>query len=130
MSMYLWFFVIIVISSGWLIWFLFNPIKSNDIDIDKSNIGLGKRKLAELKQDLANDMIDSVGFNEANSEIAQILAQELKQKHKPYRSENPKVSLLVVSAILIFMTAFSFGTYQLLSKEVVVCHYRTEHRTN
>ncbi|HIL42924.1 MAG TPA: c-type cytochrome biogenesis protein CcmI, partial [Gammaproteobacteria bacterium] len=120
MSMYLWFFVIIVISSGWLIWFLFNPIKSNDIDIDKSNIGLGKRKLAELKQDLANDMIDSVGFNEANSEIAQILAQELKQKHKPYRSENPKVSLLVVSAILIFMTAFSFGTYQLLSKEVVV----------
>lgn len=126
MSMYLWFFVIIVISSGWLIWFLFNPIKSNDIDIDKSNIGLGKRKLAELKQDLANDMIDSVGFNEANSEIAQTLAQELKQKHKPYRSENPKVSLLVVSAILIFMTAFSFGTYQLLSKEVVVSNVQKD----
>jgi cytochrome c-type biogenesis protein CcmH len=120
MTIYFWFAVMGAISSCWLIWFIYRPLKSNDIDLDKSNVDLGKRKQSELKQDLANDMIDSNQFNQANSEITRTLAQELNQTEQTIDTEKYGVSIIGIGIILSFLLIFSFGIYQLLSEENTV----------
>ncbi|HIG89239.1 MAG TPA: c-type cytochrome biogenesis protein CcmI, partial [Candidatus Thioglobus sp.] len=79
MSLYLWFGLMVVTSSIWLLWFLYRPLQNNMFNLEKSNISLGKQKQAELERDLQQNLIDKDVFKQAKDEITQTLAIELSQ---------------------------------------------------
>jgi len=120
MTLYMWFFAMIVASICWLVWFLYSPLRNNEMDLNKSNVDLGKKKQEELKQDLSNDMIDINEFNQAKSEITQTLAQELKQSNQSNQVNKPSKHYIAVGCILVLLPLLSLGVYELLSKKDTV----------
>ena len=71
------FILMIVLSSLFLAWFLYRPVKSNLSD-DDSNIAINKQRQVELELDLSQGHIESAQYQEAESEIISTLASELK----------------------------------------------------
>ena len=71
------FILMIVLSSLFLAWFLYRPVKSNLSD-DDSNIAINKQRQVELEIDLSQGHIESAQYQEAESEIISTLASELK----------------------------------------------------
>lgn len=117
MSMYVWFSLMIIASVVWLIWFLKYPLKSSTFNLQKSNIELGKQKQAELKQDLAQGLIDEKSFDQAQEEITQTLAIELNQQGSTKVSEH-NLSFWIIGFVLIALPVLSLGMYQFLKPQV------------
>ncbi|MBT4975375.1 MAG: c-type cytochrome biogenesis protein CcmI [Gammaproteobacteria bacterium] len=67
----------IVLSSLFLAWFLYRPVKLSLSD-DDSNIAINKQRQVELEIDLSQGHIESAQYQEAESEIISTLASELK----------------------------------------------------
>lgn len=106
--------LMVVISSTWLIWFLYRPLKSNAFNLEKSNISLGKQKQAELERDLQQDLIDEDVFKQAKDEISQTLATELNQTtDTPIDSQQP-VSFWLSGLTVVFLSIASLSVYQFL----------------
>ncbi|HIM54309.1 MAG TPA: c-type cytochrome biogenesis protein CcmI [Gammaproteobacteria bacterium] len=118
MSMYIWFTLMASLSAVWLIWFLYRPLQGNDLNLQKSNIALGKQRQAELQRDLERDLIDESSFDQAHDEITQTLAIELNQTtSSPYTGSNNKKNHGSSVFVLIFLMVFSFAAYDALSPE-------------
>ncbi|BBB24111.1 cytochrome c-type biogenesis protein CcmH [Isorropodon fossajaponicum endosymbiont JTNG4] len=113
MSLYLWFALIVIASSIWIIWFLYRPLKSNDINLEGSNIALGKQKLLELEQDLHQNLIDEKQFNQAKEEISTTLAIELQQVSNIQNNASNNTWVLIL--ILVLLPVVSIGVYQYLT---------------
>ena len=71
------FILMIVLSSLFLAWFLYRPVKLSLSD-DDSNIAINKQRQVELEIDLSQGHIESAQYQEAESEIIITLASELK----------------------------------------------------
>lgn len=71
------FILMIVLSSLFLAWFLYRPVKLSLSD-DDSNIAINKQRQVELEIDLSQGHIESAQYQEAESEIISTLASELK----------------------------------------------------
>ena len=71
------FILMIVLSSLFLAWFLYRPVKLSLSD-DDSNIAINKQRQVELELDLSQGHIESAQYQEAESEIISTLASELK----------------------------------------------------
>ncbi|ABL02055.1 TPR repeat-containing protein [Candidatus Ruthia magnifica str. Cm (Calyptogena magnifica)] len=112
MNLYLWFILMIITSSIWIIWFLYRPLKSNEINLESSNIILGKQKLLELEQDLHQNLIDKKQFNQAKEEISTTLAIELQQVSNIENNANNNTWVLIL--ILVLLPIMSIGVYQYL----------------
>jgi len=120
MSMYIWFMLMASVSAVWLIWFLNRPLQGNDLNLQKSNIALGKQRQAELQQDLERDLIDESSFDQAKDEITQTLAVELNQTTDNLIASNKDQKNYGSSAfVLIFLLIFSFGAYDALSPKKI-----------
>jgi len=118
MSMYIWFTLMASLSAVWLIWFLYRPLQGNDLNLQKSNIALGKQRQAELQQDLERDLIDESSFDQAQDEITQTLAIELNQTTSdPYTINNNQKNHGTSVFVLIFLLVFSFLAYDALTPE-------------
>jgi len=116
--MYIWFALMASMSTVWLIWFLYRPLQGNDLNLQKSNIALGKQRQAELQQDLERDLIDESSFDQAQDEITQTLAIELNQTTSDsYAVNNIKKTHGISVFVLIFLLVFSFATYDALTPE-------------
>ncbi|MBW5290652.1 MAG: Cytochrome c heme lyase subunit CcmH [Candidatus Ruthia sp. Asou_11_S2] len=113
MSLYLWFALMVIASSIWIIWFLYRPLKSNDINLEGSNIALGKQKLLELEQDLHQNLIDEKQFNQAKEEISTTLAIELQQVSNIQNNAHNNTWVLIL--ILVLLPVMSIGVYQYLT---------------
>ncbi len=113
MSLYLWFALMVITSSIWIIWFLYRPLKSNKINLESSNITLGKQKLLELEQDLHQNLIDEEQFNQAKEEISTTLAIELQQVGNIQNNTNNNTWVLIL--ILVLLPLMSVGIYQYLT---------------
>lgn len=114
MSLYFWLSLMVVISSIWLVWFIYRPLKSNAFNLEKSNIALGKQKQAELERDLQQNLIDEEVFKQAKDEITQTLAIELNQTtDSPVNTQQP-VSLWLSGLAVVFLSVTSLGVYQFL----------------
>lgn len=109
------FALMIAVSVVWLLWFWYRPLKNNRFDLEKSNIELGRQKQAELENDLAQGLIDERVFEQAQTDIAQTLAVELKQHStlSPPPQNNPNIALVMLSVVFIIM--MSLGLYQALT---------------
>ena len=116
--MYIWFALMASMSTVWLIWFLYRPLQGNDLNLQKSNIALGKQRQVELQQDLERDLIDESSFDQAQDEITQTLAIELNQTtSSPYTGSNNQKNHGSSVFVLIFLMVFSFAAYDALSPE-------------
>ncbi len=117
MNLYLWFGLMVIISSIWLVWFLYRPLKNNMFNLEKSNISLGKQKQAELERDLQQNLIDEAVFKQAKDEITQTLAIELNQTSVISVNNQQPVSFWLTGLMVVFLSIASLGTYQFLMPE-------------
>jgi len=115
MSMYLYFALMVVISIAWILYFIYRPVKANDVNLEKSNVSIGKQKISELEQDLKQGLIDKSEFNSAKEEISATLAVELEEHDQEIN--NSSVGTLTTVSIFAFLALLSFGTYQYLAPE-------------
>ncbi len=115
MSMYLYFALMVVISIAWILYFIYRPVKANDVNLEKSNVSIGKQKISELEQDLKQGLIDKSEFNSAKEEISATLAVELEEHDQEIN--NSGVGTLTTVSIFAFLALLSFGTYQYLAPE-------------
>lgn len=113
MSLYLYFALMVIVSFAWIIWFLYRPLKSSEINLEDSNIALGKQKLLELEEDLHQNLIDKKQFNQAQEEISTTLAIELQQVSDV--QNNPSNNRWVLIFVLVLLPVMSIGVYQYLT---------------
>ena len=111
--MYFWFVLMIMLSAFWLIWFLYHPLKNNTLNLQNSNIALGRHKQAELQRDLEQGLIAADAFEQAQEEIAQTLAAELTQTSSKTTNKQTPIWLSVL--IVVVIAGMSLGVYQILS---------------
>jgi len=107
--------LMIVISSIFLAWFLYRPIKTNLSDKD-SNIRINQQRQNELASDMRLGLIEEGYYQEAKDEIIGTLASELKSNE----SNNLEIKPLMWSFIIaLFIAILSLSLYsQLASKEI------------
>jgi cytochrome c-type biogenesis protein CcmH len=113
MSMTIWFGVMLALSIAWAVWFLKRPLADNGVDLEQSNIDIGKQKKLELQADLAQGLIDQEQFEQALEEISNTLALELKQADsKTLTKSNANIWIVVV---VVLLPIFTISVYQNLS---------------
>ena len=107
--------LMIVISSIFLAWFLYRPIRTNLSDKD-SNIRINQQRQNELASDMSLGLIEEAYYQEAKDEIIGTLASELKS----IESNNLEIKPLMWSFIIaLFIAILSLSLYsQLAPKEI------------
>jgi len=128
MNLYTWFTLMLVISAVWLIWFLYRPLQGNQLDLEDSNIALGKQKQAELKQDLQRNLIDETVYEQAKEEIAQVLAVEMTQTATTIDTQKA-IPMWFTVLILVFLMGASLGVYQSLTAQSITAQSATTAQT-
>ncbi len=109
------FVVMLILTSLFLGWFLFRPIKRGISHID-SNIAINKQKQEELTVDINQGLIDEEQFKAAESEIVSTLANELKNSN----SESIAIQPVYWSiAIFLLVSLMSFAIYSQLSPKIL-----------
>ena len=110
--------IALLITQAWIAWFFYRPLKTQAISNEQTNIALAKLKLAELSQDLADNLLSQAQFDQAKSDISQTLAQELAQPsdqpHHLLKQSSTKAMPLVLGLVSLFVIVTSLGLYQLL----------------
>lgn len=113
MSMMIWMGVMLVVSLAWIFWFLKKPLADSGVDLQQSNIELGKQRKLELQTDLEQELIDQEQFDQALEEISSTLALELNQASaKKLSKSNANIWIGIVA---ILLPIFTIGVYQNLS---------------
>lgn len=118
MTLYLYFALMLVISSAFLLWFWLKPLRDNHLNLTDSNIAIGKQKRYELNQDLTRGLLDNSEFEDANDEVAQTLAGELTQNITPDIQSNQQKNYWHIGFLLLFLLIFSLAIYQFLAPKL------------
>jgi len=107
--------LMIVISSIFLAWFLYRPIRTKLSDKD-SNIRINQQRQNELASDMSLGLIEEAYYQEAKDEIIGALASELKS----IESDNLEIKPYMWSFIItLFIAILSLSLYsQLAPKEI------------
>jgi len=107
--------LMIVMSSIFLAWFLYRPIRTNLSDKD-SNIRINQQRQNELASDMSLGLIEEAYYQEAKDEIIGTLASELKS----VESNNLEIKPLMWSFIIaLFIAILSLSLYfQLAPKKI------------
>jgi cytochrome c-type biogenesis protein CcmH len=114
MNMMIGFGFMLAVSLAWIIWYLKRPLADNGLDLQHSNIELGKQKKLELQLDLDQGLIDQEQFNQAQEEISTTLAFELESGNtKIIKTTNISVGTWLV--IVLLLPVLSIYTYQQLT---------------
>ncbi len=116
MTMYTYFGLMIAVSAIWTLWFVYRPLKANKVNLEGSNIALGKQKRSELEQDLEQGLIDKSEFDKAKEEITQTLALELSQADGGLStSSKQNIPYWIIVLVLISLPVISLVTYNYLA---------------
>lgn len=113
MSMTIWFGVMLALSIAWAVWFLKRPLADNGVDLEQSNIDIGKQRKIELQADLAQGLIDQEQFEQALEEISNTLALELTQVNSKTLSK-PNTNIWI-GVVVVLLPIFTISVYQNLS---------------
>ncbi len=113
MSMFIWIGLMLVGSIAWTIWFLKNPLADNGLDLQQSNIALGKQKKIELQNDLEQGLIDQEQFDQALEDISSTLALELNQAHT--KISNQSNVNIWAGVVIVLLPVFAISVYYNLS---------------
>lgn len=120
MNLYVWFSLMLTLSMLWIVWFLYRPLKINTLNLENSNIALGRQKQKELEQDLQDNLVDEQAFEQAKDEIAQTLSIEIMQTNSVVNTSQQNVSIALVVLIVVFLFGASVLVYQSLSSHNIV----------
>ncbi|ALE52757.1 hypothetical protein SP60_05785 [Candidatus Thioglobus autotrophicus] len=113
MTMIIWIGLMLVGSLAWVIWFLKYPLTDNGVDLQQSNIDLGRQRKLELQTDLDQGLIDQEQFDQALEEISSTLALELDQTQtKAFKQSN---ITLWSGLVIVLLPIFAISVYQNLS---------------
>jgi cytochrome c-type biogenesis protein CcmH len=114
MNIIIGFGLMLAISLAWIIWYLKRPLADNGLDLQHSNIELGRQKKIELQLDLDQGLIDKEQFNQAQEEISTTLAFELESSNtKIVKTTN--ISIWTWLLIVLLLPVLSIYTYQQLT---------------
>ena len=109
------FILMIVLSSLFLAWFLYRPIKANLSD-DDSNIAINRQRQNELESDISQGLIEQAQYQEAEEEIISTLASELNNNE----SKNITIKPLIWSTIIVlFVAVLSLSVYSQLAPKIM-----------
>jgi len=107
--------LMIVLSSIFLAWFLYRPIRINLSDED-SNIRINRQRQNELASDMSLGLIEEAYYQEAKDEIIGTLASELKS----IESINLEIKPLIWSFIIaLFIAILSLSLYSQLAPKTM-----------
>ena len=107
--------LMIVLSSIFLSWFLYRPIRTNLSDKD-SNIRINQQRQNELESDMRLGLIEEAYYQEAKDEIIGTLASELKS----IESNNLEIKPLMWSFIIaLFIAILSLSLYSQLAPKAM-----------
>ena len=107
--------LMIVLSSIFLAWFLYRPIRVNLSDED-SNIRINRQRQNELASDMSLGLIEEAYYQEAEDEIIGTLASELKC----IESNNLEIKPLIWSLIIaLFIAILSLSLYSQLAPKAM-----------
>ncbi|MDB3869337.1 c-type cytochrome biogenesis protein CcmI [Candidatus Thioglobus sp.] len=113
MSMTIWFGVMLASSIAWAVWFLKRPLADNGVDLEQSNIDIGKQRKIELQADLTQGLIDQEQFEQALEEISNTLALELTQVNSKTLTK-PNTNIWI-GVVVLLLPIFTISVYQNLS---------------
>ena len=109
------FILMIVLSSLFLAWFLYRPIKANLSD-DDSNIAINRQRQNELESDISQGLIEQAQYLEAEEEIISTLASELNNNEL----KNITIKPLIWSTIIVlFVAVLSLSVYFQLAPKIM-----------
>jgi len=109
------FILMIVLSSLFLVWFLYRPIKANLSD-DDSNIAINRQRQNELESDISQGLIEQAQYLEAEEEIISTLASELNNNEL----KNITIKPLIWSTIIVlFVAVLSLSVYFQLAPKIM-----------
>ena len=104
--------LMLILAFAWIMWFVYRPLASNHLDLQQSNVDLGKQRLLELEQDLNQGLISQQQFAQAQEEVSTTLALELEQSEAQVQVANnqaPSVTsnvLVLVALVVISVSAY------------------------
>jgi len=108
--------ILFVIVVGVIVFFIYNPPKTNNIDNNNSNVEIGKQKLIELKNDLSQGFITLNNYDKSKLEIEQNLAIELENSHDDSVNKSP----LIFTVFTVFtISLLSYLIYSQVKSETV-----------
>lgn len=113
-SMVMWFGLMLTVSTAWVVWYLKRPLNDNGLDLQHSNIELGRQKKAELQNDLDQGLIDKEQFDQAQEEISNTLALELEQANITTANDT-RISSWIWLVIVLLLPVLSIYMYQQLT---------------
>jgi len=102
------FLVMIVVSIGFLAYFLLQPLKTNISD-DASNIAIGKQKKQELADDVKKGLMSESMYQQAEDEITRTLASELIQDSSIPVIINPLRWVITLGVIIVFASVSTYA---------------------
>lgn len=102
------FLVMIVVSIGFLAYFLLQPLKTNISD-DASNIAIGKQKKQELADDVKKGLMSESMYQQAEDEITHTLASELIQDSSVPVIINPLRWVITLGVIIVFASVSTYA---------------------
>ena len=102
------FLVMIVVSIGFLAYFLLQPLKTNISD-DASNIAIGKQKIQELADDVKKGLMSKSMYQLAEDEITHTLASELIQDSSVPVIINPLRWVITLGVIIVFASVSTYA---------------------
>jgi cytochrome c-type biogenesis protein CcmH len=119
MNMIIIFGLMLAVSLVWIIWYLKRPLADNGLDLQHSNIELGRQKKAELQLDLDQGLIDKEQFNQAQEEISTTLAIELESSNTQ-TAKTTNISIWTWLVIVLLLPVLSIYTYQQVANFSIV----------
>ena len=108
--------LMLVLAFAWIMWFVYRPLSSNHLDLQQSNVDLGKQRLLELEQDLNQGLISQDEFTQAKEEVSTTLALELEQSETEVQVVNNQAPSMTTNAVVLAaLLVISVSTYWYLA---------------
>ncbi len=108
--------LMLILAFAWIMWFVYRPLSSNHLDLQQSNVDLGKQRLLELEQDLNQGLISQDEFTQAKEEVSTTLALELEQSETEVQVVNNQAPSVTTNAVvLVALLVISVSTYWYLA---------------
>lgn len=108
--------LMLVLAFAWIMWFVYRPLSSNHLDLQQSNVDLGKQRLLELEQDLNQGLISQDEFTQAKEEVSTTLALELEQSETEVQVVNNQAPSMTTNAVVLAaLLVISVSTYWYLT---------------
>jgi cytochrome c-type biogenesis protein CcmH len=112
--------ILLLVAAGFVLWPLRRPIVVSDISHAEINVALHKQRIAEIKKELEQGLLNEEQFTKAMHEAERGLLQDVDSKEQ--QSSTAKTSTTVITIVLVAIVLLASGLYWHLGDH----HYLSE----